>query len=324
MESQVWKVQTEKIGTLEAFRSERDMESFLMNNPAVLGCWDPGAKIPRPTLLQQQIQLKIDGDIGRIDLMGVGCTEGGYELRIFELKVGNITAEDVDQLDWYLKAWKEDDKARRSIKDAVLRLKLEGINEQSVDDFLNIPIGVMVGPKFLPDAILKASELGIRGIRLARFKAEKRSEYYVIVEDQIGDVMIKHFWSWNDLIDAGLINKPDDFSISYGEIKLTAKVHPRYLDYYWKYLIYDEESKQKLLENETEIRKNAELAEWKWIDKDLKSLKKGKELVITHASALFYFSFGGPYPTCYWTPIGWWKHEKSGKSLEQLKSELPG
>lgn len=57
MESEIWRVQTERIGTLESFRSERDLESFLMSNPAVLGCRDPRSKIPKPTLLMQQIYL---------------------------------------------------------------------------------------------------------------------------------------------------------------------------------------------------------------------------------------------------------------------------
>jgi len=50
MESEIWRVRTERIGTLESFRSEYDMESFLMNNPAIIGCWDPDAGLTFPTL----------------------------------------------------------------------------------------------------------------------------------------------------------------------------------------------------------------------------------------------------------------------------------
>ena len=39
--SEIWRVRTKMVGAIEPFHSERDMESFLMNNPAVVGCWDP-------------------------------------------------------------------------------------------------------------------------------------------------------------------------------------------------------------------------------------------------------------------------------------------
>jgi len=45
MESEIWRLVTERVGTLEPFGSERDMQAFLMNNPAIIGCWDPKAKI---------------------------------------------------------------------------------------------------------------------------------------------------------------------------------------------------------------------------------------------------------------------------------------
>jgi len=191
-----------------------------------------------------------------------------------------------------------------------------------LDNLINNPVGVLVGAKFLPEAIAKASELGIRGLRIARFKAEERAEYYVIVEDLIGDVMTKRFWSWKDLIDAGLIRQSDEFSISHENVKLIAKADPKYLDYYWKYLIFNKDSAKRLIDMEEKIRENAGDFERKWQDKDFDNLKKGKGMVITHASALFYFAFGGPYPTCYWTPTGWWVHVNSGKSLDELRNEL--
>ena len=77
MESQIWKVQTEKIGSLEPFKSERDMESFLMNNPAIVGCWDPDSDLALPTLIRQQISTKTArGSAGRIDLAGISIGVG--------------------------------------------------------------------------------------------------------------------------------------------------------------------------------------------------------------------------------------------------------
>jgi len=320
MESEIWKVQTERIGTLKAFRSERDLESFLMSNPAVLGCWDPRSKIPKPTLLMQQINLKSGGDIGRLDLIGIGYREDGFELRIFELKPDDIDVSAVDQLDGYLKAWKKDEEARKSVKQEIIKLRLPGLDDDSLDQLINNPVGVLVGARFLPEAITKASELGIRALRVARFRAETSAEYYVIVEDQIGDVITKRFWRWKDLVDAGLIDPSDEFSISHGDIKLMATPDPKYLNYYWKYLIFTEESAKRLIDMEEKIRENAGDYERKWLDKEFNNLKEGKGMVITHATALFYFAFGGP--ASYWTPTGWWIHVKSGKSLDELKNEL--
>ncbi len=181
---------------------------------------------------------------------------------------------------------------------------------------------LLVGAKFLPEAIAKASELGIRGLRIARFKAEERAEYYVIVEDQIGDVMMKWYWRWKDLIEAGSIGQSDEFSISHEDVKLIAKPDPKYLHWSWKHLIYNEDSAKRLIDMEEKIRENSGDLERKWLDKEFDNLKKGKGMVITHASALFYFAFGGPYPSCYWTPTGWWKHVSSGKTLDELKNEL--
>jgi len=322
MESEIWRVQTERIGTLEPFRSERDLESFLMSNPAVLGCWDPLSKIPKPTLLMQQINIKLDGNAGRIDLIGIGNREGDFELRIFELKPGDIDLNAVNQLNWYLKAWEKDIEARKVVRAEVLKLQLQGVDEDSVDGLIDSPVGVLVGARFLPDAISKAKELEICGLRIARFKAGASAEYYVIIEDQIGDVMIKRFWSWKELIDADLIEQSDEFSISHGDVKLTAKPDAKYLNYAWKYLIFNEDSAKKIIDMEKKIREKAGDLERKWLDKEFDNLKKGKGMVITHASALFYFAFGGPYPTCYWTPMGWWLHVSSGKSLDELRNDL--
>ncbi|OQY08825.1 MAG: hypothetical protein B6I30_10730 [Desulfobacteraceae bacterium 4572_187] len=101
MESQIWRVRTERIGTLESFRSEYDMESFLMNNPAIIGCWDPDADFAIPTLIRQQIPTKKNkGGSGRIDLAGISKNDNAYELRIFELKANRIDVAAVTKIKW--------------------------------------------------------------------------------------------------------------------------------------------------------------------------------------------------------------------------------
>ncbi|HEB35860.1 hypothetical protein LCGC14_0616570 [marine sediment metagenome] len=321
MESQIWRVQTEKIGSLEAFSSERDMESFLMNNPAIVGCWDPDSDIPLPALMRSQICIKSEqGDIGRMDLVGLGVVDNTYELRIFELKVLDIDEAAVEQLKWYLENWKKNKDVKEETKHWILALKLNEIDENLANKLVDNPVGVLVAPKFQPEAISKAVKLEIQGIRLARFRSEAKSEYFVIVENQIGKIIGKAQWSWSNLVKDSLIESSDEFSISYKGIKLLAKPDPKYLDYFHKKLIFSDESIKKILEREKEIREKANKYDMKWLNKALESLKKNESIVISNATGLCYLAFGGPTGS-YWSPTGWWIHEKTEKSLYKLVDE---
>lgn len=321
MESQIWRVQTEKIGSLEAFSSERDMESFLMNNPAIVGCWDPDSDIPLPALMRSQICIKSEkGDIGRMDLIGLGVVDNTYELRIFELKVLDIDEAAVEQLKWYLENWKKNKYVKEETKRWILALKLNEINENLANKLVDNPVGVLVAPKFQPEAISKAIKLKIQGIRLARFRSETKSEYFVIVENQIGKIIGKIQWSWNDLVKDGLIEPSDEFSISYKGIKLIAVPDQKYLGYFHKRLIFSDESRKKILEKEKEIRKKANKYDMKWLNKALELLKKKESIVISNATGLCYLAFGGPTGS-YWSPTGWWIHEKTEKSLYKIVDE---
>jgi len=142
------------------------------------------------------------------------------------------------------------------------------------------------------------------------------------VEDQIGDVMTRSFWRWIDLINSRLIKKDDDFSISHKDKKLFAKPDFERLDYYWKYMLFAEKSANDLLDNENNIRKNYPEENKKWLDKMLSKLEKRESLTISQASALFYYAFGGPYPSCYGIPSYWWVHEKSKKLLSELINKI--
>lgn len=325
MESQIWRVQTEKIGSLEPFKSERDMESFLMNNPAIVGCWDPDSDLALPTLIRQQISTKTArGSAGRIDLAGISIGEKDYELRIFELKVTDIDVSAVEQLENYLKGWEKEKSAKSDIRGWILRLGLQGIDEKNVNKIIDNPAGVLVGPKFQPEAISRAIQLKIQGIRLARFRAEKKSEYFVIVEDQVGRIIEteRRQWSWNDLVKASLINPSDDFSISYKGIKLLAKPDQKYLDYITtKRVIFNEESVKRILNKKAAIKTNAPESEKEWLDIAIESIKRSESLSLTKATGLCFYAFGGPTAS-FWVPTGWWIHEKSGKSLAQLRNEL--
>jgi hypothetical protein len=303
------------------------MESFLINNSAIIGCWDPDSRSAFPSLVREQVFTSGEKQSrGRMDIVGIAKDDDGeYELRIFELKNGKIDSTAVSQLSSYLKTWEHKEGPKAKIKEWIITLGLQGMDEAIADRIIDQPVGVLVGSKFSAEAIKQALELDIKGIRLARFKGAAKSEYYVIIEDEVGEIVssIKKLWSWNQLINAGLIQASDNFYISFEKYKLIAKPDPKYFNYKKMRLIFEEPSKKALLEKEEEIKiksKDDTYAK-KWLDKAISSIKKGEGVWLSNATGLCYFAFGGPAAS-YWTPSGYWIHEKSGKRLDQLKNEL--
>ncbi len=326
--SEIWRVLSEKIGHIEGFSSERDMESFLMNNPSVIGCYADDAQTAQK-LLRDQVVIKSDrGGSGRIDIVGLAPREdSGFELRIFELKNGEIDVTAVEQLIHYLRNWQPNSAARERVRDWALSLVLKGVDETTIDDILDQPIGVLIGTAFKAEAIGAAldSDLSqqIRGLRLARFRGTSKSEYYVIAEDQIGDIRTKKkLWSWGELIKKGLIDKDDTFISK--KTGLIVRPDPERLDYNWIMVIFDEPSTQLLLSKEKEILAKAEAQSdayvKKWVPKALDALRNRKNMAITLATGLSFFAFGSP--VSYWVPTDYWIHQKSGKSLTELKGSL--
>jgi len=323
MEAEIWRVRTERMGTLESFKSEYDMESFLMNNPAIIGCWNPDAGLAIPTLIRRQLYTeKGTGGGGRIDLVGISIGDNDYELRIFELKASKIDVVAVEQLHNYLKGWEGEKsvEAKSGIKKSLLDLRLDGIDGSNVDEILARPRGVLVGPEFDIDAIVKAKDIGFQGIRLNRFKAESVSEYYVIVEDQIGDVVQRakrQQIGWSSLIDKGLIEQSDIFSIIPKEgVELCVKLDPASLGTTLKKFIFEKKSASEILDKEVDIRNNAGADKKERLDKVIQSIKDEKGIGITHATEIVYLVFGRP--KSYWVPGQYWIHKKTNKTLKTL------
>jgi hypothetical protein len=320
MKSEIWRVKSEKMGSLEAFRSERDMESFLINNPAIVGCWDPDASSSVPSLIREQISTSTGKtEKGRMDLVGIARTEKGYELRIFELKAVEIIESAVDQLNAYLKGWNLEDSAKKAISSWILELDLDGVSETNVGEIVTRPVGILIGPRFSVEARAKAKAQRIKAIRLARFKAASSPEYYVIVEDEVGDIVDsgRRSWSWKDLISTGQISEEDFFVIRREDNMLRAKPDSSTLDWFKKKVLFDEESVRVLLDKEPDIRSRANLNDHKWIDREFASLRNGTGVFLSNATGLCYLAFGGPTAS-YWVPNWWWIHEKTGKRLDDI------
>lgn len=322
MVSEIWRVKSEKIGPLEAFKSERDMESFLMNNPAIIGCWDPEVNNSIPALIRSQFPTKNkESGGGRMDLVGIAPTDNGYELRIFELKNVEVTVDAVDQLNGYLTRLIGPDSARdrENLEKRILELGLEDVSENDVKDIVKEPIGILVGPKFKAEAILKAKELKIKGVRLARFRSASSTEYYVIVEDEVGDIvdLSRRNWKWKDLYNSNLITKDDYFVIKHENNALRAKPDLNTWDKPKKKIIFDEESARILISSEQSIRSRATTDHDRWLDKEFSALKKGEGIFLSNAAGICYLAFGGPSAS-YWVPNPLWIHERTDLRLQEL------
>jgi hypothetical protein len=318
--SQIWCLRSEKLGSLQSFNSERDMESFLMNNPTIL----VGLATERSEgfLVRSQQFLKgVKGDVGRIDIVGLAKIEKGYELRIFELKNVPVNAEAVNQVKGYRDDWGANPDLKEEIRSWIAGLPNTGLDEKKIAAILESPVAVVIGPSFLPEAIVKCREWEINGVRLARFKGDDHLEYYVIIEDQVGEVLKKRVWSWREMIDRKLIEPSDTFVIKHNNLVLRGKPDPERLDWNWIYLYFDDISRKFILDNEETIRKNMAPDAKKAVERGLKALKEGKSVVLTNATALAFFALNFDLRS-YWTPIEFWEHERSKKTLAQLKEIL--
>jgi hypothetical protein len=324
MESQIWRMKTEKIGDIESFRSEFDMESFLMNNPAIIGCWDSEANYAIPTLIRQQIHTtKSKGESGRIDLAGISKSNGTYELRIFELKANRVDFSAVDQLKNYLDGWNKEESAKQFLKQWILNLQLIGIDNSNIDQLIKKPRGVLIGSEFEIDAIIKSKELNFHAIRLSRFRARIGQDYYVIVEDQVGDVIQnakRTQYGWSFFVDNNLIGESDRLILSLQEEdkKIIAKPDMSDNNSRTKKIIFDKKSTEMILKKQQKIRKTHSKYPYpqRWVENVIESIKKGDSVPISNATGIIFFAFG--HPTSFWVPSSYWVHEKTNQTIDRL------
>ena len=236
--STIWKTDTEQLGESggnSEFRSEYEMETFLMLHPEIVGC--AGEEDEDPTLWQQiHIEKKYKKN-GRIDMVGIAekkseGSSGEKVLTIFELKNGEIDTKAIEQLFGYMDEIKKKDKpARKNIGD-LLRAK-QGYSDKEIEVLIKKAKGVLVGTVFKYDA--KGIENNIKTIRdegydvvkLTRFKDRSNSNQYTIVEDMVGEVIksnkaVKNF-SWDELETQGewqlAQQVPDNYKPSISNVK---------------------------------------------------------------------------------------------------------
>ena len=322
MESLIWRVSTEKIGSLE---------SFLMNNPAVIGCTIYNARIETPTLVRQQVSTKTESGLGRIDLLGINCENDNFELRIFELKNEKVNLGSVEQTKNYLDGWREGNSAKKVIREWALGLKIEDLDENNIDEIIEKPKGILVAVKFEPEAITECNKLGIGGVRLARFRSGSRPEYYVVVEDQVGNIVqnlqgTRKRIGWQPYIDHKLIEPDDLFFIKAKDEsdEVFMAPDPESFGSPSKRVRFTQESRSKILnkwpENKDFIEQMINKWKLKWVTKAFQQLRDNHGILISHATGIVRFTID--HSVDYANPGSHWRHLKTSRLLNDLKYQL--
>lgn len=319
MKSHIWKVTTQMIGELEEFKTEYDMEAFLMNNPQILGCWDPDIG-GIPYLLRQQLStVKKTGDRGRIDLVGLIRQEENYLLKIFELKKGQINEENVKQLISYLHGWSKETSAKEQVRRWMEELEIPQINPKNIKRILDNPKGVVIGASFTPEAVTSASKNKIEGVRLTRFISSS-NECYVIIEDQIGEIVgyaERTISSWKDL----MISPQDRLYIEVEGQKIWARP-----DKEAKNVNFEEKSRKLLLKRQSKIIGRArKIKEYDYVDdakRALENLKNSDPIQFSPATLLAFYALGERRRKSWWTPAPYWKLERTGETILELQSKF--
>jgi len=325
----LWRVNTTKIGVLESFNSEYDMEAFLMNNPAIIGC---DKKEGGGALLRQQLSTRKTHKSGRLDLVGltnIKDDESGediVELCVFELKKGTIDGSAVDQLAEYIDNWNEKNSARKKVQQW---LEFEFADKKSIlknlDKIISSPVGVLIGTRFQHDAIEKAQNKGFSGIRIAKF-AGASNDQFIVVEDVIGTrTSSRQTIGWLVMLRKNLIKENDTFEISIGNgEKIEAKPMISKISKTSKKLLFTPISID-LLRNkkETIIKKVQELKDKYGFEysKNIEWLNNGEEpgeMNITTATALVFCAFNTRKLKTFWVSAPLWIHKNSMKSLAEL------
>ncbi len=314
--SEIWRMVSERVGSIQSFHSERDMESFLLNHPAVLGA-------PNIDFIRSQVYIKRGDKDGRMDIVALAQDDKeNWILRIFELKVSEIDKNAVEQINWYLEGLRLEPVVKKELKSWIASLEQVDLPESKIDELIEHPSGVLVGPRFEGIALKELLDKNIQGVRLARFHGREKSEYYVIIEDQIGKIVSapRRYFSWQQLIDRNLIDKDDLFILSHESIKLEVKPDPQVLNYFWIGVVFEKDSARMLQEKRAIILENAKNKKLKWANKTIDYVGSGHGVWLSLATGLSYLAFG--WPEVYWTPTFLWIHEKTGKSLYQLRDDF--
>jgi len=196
------------MGSVSKFRSEHQMESFLYNNPAIIGILrdSSGERIDDAIIRQFPMQ-KGEGSKGRIDLIALNSDEdSNIILKIIELKKKAVK-DDFLQLKEYLEGLNEDNPWKAGL---VSFLKEEGgiDDDDAIDDVYNNAKGIFITGDFEPELLFeiykwnaKKQSNFIELYKLLQFKT--RDSNFILLDKIIEQPKLqisKRSFNWNEMV----------------------------------------------------------------------------------------------------------------------------
>ena len=219
----MFRYKVDKIASAAEFRSEHQMESFLYNNPEIIGILkDASGAYAGAAIIQQVSTQKGEGGKGRIDLIALNSDEDfNPVLKIIELKKKAVKA-DFLQLKEYLQGLNRNNPWKSEVEQFIK--ENGGIDDDNIiESIYNNARGVFIAGDFEPELLFeiynwnknKENNL-IELFKLIQFKAEDNNFILLdkIIKQPISERRKRNF-TWNVIVKqfSKLINIGDVFYI---------------------------------------------------------------------------------------------------------------
>jgi hypothetical protein len=185
------------------------------------------------------------------------------------------------------------------------------------------PSGVLVASDFSKETLDQIEANRFKAIRLSRFKTNQGLDYYVIIEDRLGDIVsgARRSIGWGDLVLKNLVSFEDEFCLKISaQDELSAVPVQLKSESKSKYLRFSEDARGKILSKAEDIEKRNKIDGFKSLDATIEEIKDNKPIILTHATRVVYLAYG--MPRSYWVPGQYWIHKKSAKSLQQIINQI--
>lgn len=211
----LYQIVSSPIGHPSRFASERDLETFLADQPSLLAeHLASGDNEGEVVALWRQDSLRHafgEGAHGRVDLLFLLRDGDRVALYLAELKNEDAGEGAVRQLASYLDAWPHPDNGQLHARVASFLTDAEGMEELKAQATARVVNGLMVAPAYTPEAInaLVARAAGqpqhpIQALKLFRFRHSGGHGHIAFVDDMyvVRPVGTKRTIRWTELHDA--------------------------------------------------------------------------------------------------------------------------
>ena len=197
------------MGSVSKFRSEHQMESFLYNNPDIIGILSDSSGVKKDSAIIQQFPTqKVVGGKGRIDLVALNTDEdSNLVLKIIELKKKAVK-DDFLQLKGYLEGLNEDNPWKAGL---ISFIKERGgiDDDDEINNVYNNAKGIFITSDFEPELLIEIHKWNtnkhgnfIELFKLLQFKTEDSNFILLdkIIEKPEELKRSRRIFNWNELV----------------------------------------------------------------------------------------------------------------------------